>query len=232
MEKYFLSIIIPCFNEFNTVGLIINKIYSLNLKIDFEVIVINDGSTDGTINVLKRIKKRNFSFKTLEKNQGKGNAVKEGVNLSSGKFVLIQDADLEYDPNDYPLLLDPIFRYNAEIVYGSRFRGGNSTRLVYFKNAIANKFLTFMFNCFSNLNFTDIETGYKLIKKSLLKDIEITEKSFGIEVEITAKLANLTNNFYEVGISYNGRTYEEGKKIGFKDGLRAFYAIIKYNIFK
>ncbi len=231
MKKVFLSVIIPCFNESKTILNVIEKIYKQKLNVGIEVIVIDDGSTDGSSEIIKNIRKPNFSYKLLSKNSGKGHAVKQGIKLAIGEYILIQDADLEYDPKDYKTLLNPIFEFNADVVYGSRFKGGSSIRLVYFVNALANKFLTFFFNCFSNLNFTDIETGYKLIKRSLLKDINIKEKGFGIEIEITAKLTKLTNKFYEVGISYNGRTYDEGKKIGFKDGIRAFYAIIKYNIF-
>lgn len=231
MKKVFLSVIIPCFNESKTILNVIEKIYKQKLNVGIEVIVIDDGSTDGSSEIIKNIRKPNFSYKLLSKNSGKGHAVKQGIKLAIGEYILIQDADLEYDPKDYKILLNPIFEFNADVVYGSRFKGGSSIRLVYFVNALANKFLTFFFNCFSNLNFTDIETGYKLIKRSLLKDINIKEKGFGIEIEITAKLTKLTNKFYEVGISYNGRTYDEGKKIGFKDGIRAFYAIIKYNIF-
>lgn len=231
MKKVFLSVIIPCFNESKTILNVIEKIYKQKLNVGIEVIVIDDGSTDGCSEIIKNVRKPNFSYKLLSKNSGKGHAVKQGIKLAIGEYILIQDADLEYDPKDYKILLNPIFEFNADVVYGSRFKGGSSIRLVYFVNALANKFLTFFFNCFSNLNFTDIETGYKLIKRSLLKDINIKEKGFGIEIEITAKLTKLTNKFYEVGISYNGRTYDEGKKIGFKDGIRAFYAIIKYNIF-
>ncbi len=231
MKKIFLSVIIPCFNESNTILNVIDKIYRQRLKVKIEVIVIDDGSSDGSPDIIKKIRKPNFTYKIFKKNKGKGFAVKTGIKLAKGDYILIQDADLEYDPKDYKVLLNPIFEYGADVVYGSRFKGGDSIRLVYFVNALANKFLTFLFNCFSNLNFTDIETGYKLIKRSLLKDIDIVETGFGVEIEITAKLCKITNKFYEVGISYNGRTYDEGKKIGLKDGLRAFYAIIKYNIF-
>ena len=231
-NELFLSIIIPCFNEEKTITKVIKKIYALKLKFKFEIIVVDDASKDNSIFRVSELKKKETRIISLPENQGKGNAIKTGVNVCKGKYVLIQDADLEYNPDDYEKLLEPVFDFNADVVYGSRFIGSQAKKSGYFINALANKGLTFLSNLFNNLTITDMETGYKLIKKSLYDKIDLEEKRFGLEPEITAKISKLTKSIYEVGISYNARTWEEGKKIGFKDGLRAIYCIIKYNFFR
>ena len=231
-NEFFLSIIIPCFNEEKTITKVIKKIYNQRLKFKFEIIVVDDASEDNSIMLVNKLKKKETRIISLPENQGKGNAIKTGVSNCKGKYVLIQDADLEYNPDDYEKLLEPVFDFNADVVYGSRFVGSQAKKSGYFLNALANKGLTFLSNLFNNLTITDMETGYKLIKKSLYDKIDLEEKRFGLEPEITAKISKLTKSIYEVGISYNARTWEEGKKIGFKDGLRAIYCIIKYNFFR
>ncbi len=228
----FLSIIIPCFNEEKTIIKVIKKIYTQKLKFKFEIIIVDDASEDNSISLVNELKKKEIKVISLQENQGKGNAVKTGIICSKGKYVLIQDADLEYNPDDYEKLLKPVFEFNADVVYGSRFLGSQAKKSGYFMNALANKGLTFLSNLLNNLTITDMETGYKLIKKSLYDKINIEEKRFGLEPEITAKISKLTKSIYEVGISYNARTWEEGKKIGYKDGIRAIYCIIKYNLFR
>ena len=228
----FLSIIIPCFNEEKTITKIIEKIYAQKLKFRFEIIIVDDASKDNSISLVSEFKKKEIRVISLKKNQGKGNAIKTGISSSHGRYVLIQDADLEYNPDDYEKLLKPVFEFNADVVYGSRFLGSEAKKSGYFLNALANKGLTFLSNLFNNLTITDMETGYKLVKRSLYNKIDIEEKRFGLEPEITAKISKLTKSIYEVGISYNARTWEEGKKIGFKDGIRAIYCIIKYNLFR
>ena len=226
-----LSILIPCFNEINTIEKVldnINKNY-LNQK---EIIIIDDGSTDGTKEFLKK-KKIDPEIKIIfhDKNYGKGYALKSGLKEVTGEVVLIQDADLEYDPKDYYNLLLPFEETDADIVYGSRFLGYKYARLHYFSHFIANKILTFFCNIFTNLNMTDMETGFKVFKKNVIQSIEIQEKSFGVEPEITVKLAKKGFKFFEVPISYNGRSYYEGKKVTAKDGLIALICIIRYKFF-
>ncbi len=233
MTKKKLSIIIPVFNEEKTISQVLEKVLQFNLQ-DKEVIVINDGSTDST----KKILNDNFSDKkdliilNNEKNRGKGFAVREGINVSTGEIILIQDADTEYDPNDFKILLDPINKGYAEVVYGSRFIGSNPHRVMYFANRIANSFLTFFSNLLTNLNLTDMETGYKVFNKKLLNNFELKENDFGFEPELTIKLAKTKCRFYEVGISYKGRTYEEGKKIRAIDFFKAIIVLIRYKFFK
>jgi len=226
-----ISIIIPCFNEEKTISLVINKILS-NYAGEKEIIVIDDCSNDKTREILKsdlenKIDKLIFN----EKNYGKGFSIRKGINIAEGDVVLIQDADLEYDPSDYNKLLKPIEKGVADVVYGSRFLGGEEKRVLYFWHTIGNKFLTTFSNMFSNLNLTDMEVGYKLFKSNVIKDIDLIENRFGFEPEITAKIAKKKIRIFEVGISYYGRKYEDGKKITWKDGVSALRCIIKYNLF-
>jgi glycosyltransferase involved in cell wall biosynthesis len=230
-----LSIVIPCYNESKTIKEIIKKVlYYLdfyNFKI-FEVIIVDDCSNDGTINFLKEIS-LNEKIKVYyhNKNLGKGAAVHTGIKNSSGDILIIQDADLEYDPSDYQKLLIPFFEADADVVYGSRFIGGGKyVRIHFFWHYLANKTITFVCNMFTNLNLTDVETGYKFFKTSCLKNIKLKEKSFSFEPEITIKLAKKKCKFFEVPITYNGRSYDEGKKIGLKDAFIAFKAIFVYSI--
>ena len=227
-----LSIVIPCFNEEKTISKVIDKILKLS-EIDKEIIIINDGSTDNTRKILDDLKNRSqiISSHNHDKNEGKGAALKTGFGKSNGDIILVQDADLEYDPNDYHKLIQPFYKTDAQIVYGSRFMGGDYVRLHYFWHFIANKLLTTMTNIFTNLNMTDMETGYKVFKRECLQNIQLQEKGFGVEPELTIKLAKNKYIFYEVPISYRGRSYKDGKKITIKDAFRAFYCIIRYSLF-
>ena len=226
-----ISIIIPCFNEEKTILLVINKILS-NYPGEKEIIVIDDCSNDKTREILKSdLEKKIDKLIFNEKNYGKGFSIRKGINIAEGDVILIQDADLEYDPSDYNKLLKPIERGVADVVYGSRFLGGEEKRVLYFWHTIGNKFLTTFSNMFSNLNLTDMEVGYKLFKSNVIKDIELIENRFGFEPEITAKIAKKKIRIFEVGISYYGRKYEDGKKITWKDGVSALRCIIKYNLF-
>lgn len=226
-----ISIIIPCYNEKYTVEEVIHRVKMSNIS-NLEIILVDDNSNDGTKQILeKKIHTLVDKIVYHEKNLGKGAAIQSGLKLVSGDIIIIQDADLEYDPKDYKKLLEPFYSNNADVVYGSRFFGGESRRIIYFKNQLANKFLTFISNIFTGLNLTDMETGYKCFTKKAVKNINLIEKSFGFEPEITAKLAKKKLKFFEVGISYYGRTYEEGKKIRPIDGLKALICIIKYNLF-
>ena len=231
-----LSIIIPIYNEERTISEIVHAVESSNkLGLDHEIILIDDFSSDKTPEIISKIDKENPSLIMVKHsiNQGKGAALRSGFQQATGDIILIQDADLEYDPKEYPKLLKPIIENKADVVYGSRFRSDQETRVLYFWHRVANGLLTLLSNMFTNLNLTDMETGYKVFRKEILDKLNLTENRFGIEPEITAKIARLPNiRIYEVGISYFGRTYEEGKKIGIKDAFRAFYAIIKYSIFK
>ena len=225
-----LSVIIPVYNEANFIGSVINKALSVKLEfphIEREIIVINDGSKDGTFNELEKFKGRIKAIH-LQSNRGKGTALREGFKLATGDVVIIQDADLEYDPQDYNKLLKPIIDGKADIVYGSRFSGGESHRVLFFWHYIANKFLTTLSNMVSNLNLTDMETGYKVFKKKAIDSITLKENRFGFEPEVTVKLAQKGWRFYEVGISYNGRNYKEGKKIRWPDAINAFFVILRY----
>ena len=227
-----LSIVIPCFNEEKTLKLIVEKV--LNYKeIEKEVLIIDDCSTDNSKTIINELSNTHPEIRGiyLEKNLGKGSAIKKGFDLANGDIVLIQDADLEYDPKDFPALIKPFRNTDADIVYGSRFMGGEYVRLHFFWHFVANKILTFMTNIVTNLNMSDMETGYKLFKKSVIQSIDIKEKSFGVEPEITVKLAKKKFIFYEVPISYRGRSYDEGKKITLKDAFSALYCIFKYRFF-
>ena len=226
-----LSVLIPCFNEKNTIERIVGKINKLE-NLNIEIIIIDDNSIDGTREILKNeIKNQVSQIIFNEENHGKGYCVKKGIEAATGDIILIQDADLEYDPKEYFKLIKPINDGNADVVYGSRFIGGDERRILFFWHTVANKLLTFLSNMFTNLNLTDMETCYKVFKKDLMQRIDLKEKGFGFDPEITAKLAKRKPKIYEVGISYFGRTYEEGKKINFKDAFIVLKCIIIYNLF-
>ena len=227
-----LSIIIPCFNEEKTISLIIEKILS-SYTGEKEIIVIDDCSSDKTREILKTDLKNKIDKLILNTSDyGKGFSIREGINIAEGNIILIQDADLEYDPSDYVKLIKPIKNGDADVVYGSRFLGGEEKRVLYFWHTLGNKFLTIFSNIFSNLNLTDMEVGYKLFKSEIIKDINLQENRFGFEPEITAKIAKKKIRIFEVGISYYGRKYSDGKKITWKDGISALRCILKYNLFK
>ena len=226
-----LSIIIPCFNEEKTIKQILGRIKNQN-EFEKEIIVIDDFSTDSTRTILENDLKDEINLLILNsKNYGKGYSIREGIDKSTGDIILIQDADLEYDPNDYGKLINPIKKDVADVVYGSRFLGGGETRVLYFWHTVGNKFLTLLSNMFSNLNLTDMEVGYKVFKADVLKDLKLEENRFGFEPEITAKIAKKNLRIFEVSISYFGRKYNEGKKITWKDGFSAIRCIAKYNLF-
>ena len=226
-----ITIIIPCYNEVKTIEIIVNKILKLN-KYKFEIIIVDDYSIDGSREILKNKLSSKVSLIIYnEKNYGKGYCIKKGVEQSNGNVILIQDADLEYDPNDYPKLINPIINNYADVVYGSRFVGGDEKRVLFFWHTVANKILTLLSNIFSNLNLTDMECGYKVFRSEVLKKITLKQNRFGFEPEITAKISKMNIRIFEVGVSYFGRTYSEGKKITYKDAFNALYCIIRYNIF-
>ncbi len=227
-----LSIVIPCYNEINTIEMILNRVINCGVELEKEIVIVDDLSTDGTRDHLKTLEKK-FPIRVIyhEQNQGKGAALRTGFKAATGDIITIQDADLEYNPQEYIKLLKPILEGNADVVYGSRFIGSDSHRVLYFWHSIGNKFLTLLSNMFTNLNLTDMEVCYKVFKKEVLNKIELKENRFGFEPEFTAKISRHGFRIYEVGISYAGRTYKEGKKINWKDGLRAIYVIIKYNLF-
>ena len=223
------TIIIPCFNEIKTIKILLNRVKN-NINTEDNIIIVDDGSTDGTTDFLKTIEDRSIEIIFHKNNLGKGKAIQTALDKNLSDLIIIQDADLEYNPKDYNLLLKPFLETDADIVYGSRFIGTNDyVRVHLFWHYLANKILTFICNIFTNLNMSDMETGYKSFKKEAIKSIKLNEKSFGIEPEITIKLAKKKFKFYEVPISYAGRSYEEGKKIGLKDAFIAIYCIFKYS---
>jgi len=227
-----LTVVIPCYNENNTIQTVVERVLDCPLE-NIEIIVVDDASTDGTQETLMR-STESLVTKVIyhERNLGKGAAIRSGLNVATGDVVVIQDADLEYDPNQLPEMFELIKADKADVVFGSRFLGGGPHRVVYFWHMVGNRFLTLLSNMLTNINLTDVETCYKMFRRGVIQSIEIEEDRFGFEPEITAKVARGNNRIYEIGISYYGRTYAEGKKIGWKDGFRAIYVILKYNIWK
>lgn len=232
-----LSVLIPAYNEEKTISVILDKLLSVKLvnNIEMEIVVVNDASKDNTLTVLEDYisghREAGIIHYSQQVNQGKGAAIHKAIELATGDYLIVQDADLEYDPEEFNDLLKPVFKDNADVVYGSRFMGGNPHRILFFWHSIGNKMLTFASNAFTNLNLTDMETCYKLIRADIAKRLLLKEKRFGFEPEVTAKLARIPNiRIYEIGISYYGRTYAEGKKIGWRDGFRALWCIFKYNV--
>ena len=227
-----LSVVVPCFNEKATIGAILDAVRAAPGP-DKEIVVVDDGSTDGTRELLEgELQSKVDTLVVHVRNRGKGAALRSGFEAATSDIILVQDADLEYDPQDYQRLTDPILADKADVVYGSRFLGGSAHRVVYYWHFVGNRFLTVLSNMFTNINLTDMETGYKAFRRSVLEAITLEEDRFGFEPEITAKISKLNVRIYEVGISYHGRTYSEGKKIGWKDGVWALWCIFKHNLFR
>ncbi|MEM9072808.1 MAG: glycosyltransferase family 2 protein [Myxococcota bacterium] len=225
-----LSVVIPIYNEIATLDEIVRRVQAVEL--DKELVLVDDGSTDGTRDLLSELEARYDNVQVIlhDRNQGKGAALRTGFQHCKGDIVIVQDADLEYDPNEYPRLIAPILDGRADVVYGSRFVGGDEHRVLYFWHMVGNRFLTLLSNMMTNLNLTDMETCYKVFRREVIQGITIEENRFGFEPEITAKMAKQRVAIYEIGISYSGRTYDEGKKIGWRDGVRALWCIAKYNL--
>ena len=227
-----LSVVIPCYNEKKTIAELVEKVRNIQVP-SLEIIIVDDASTDGTRDVLKNNIEPLVDLVVYQSvNQGKGAALREGFKKATGDVVVIQDADLEYDPDELTMLMDPIIKNRADVVFGSRFLGSGPHRVVYFWHMVGNTFLTLLSNMLTNINLTDMECCYKMFRREIIQSVTIYENRFGVEPEITAKIARKNCRIYEVGISYYGRTYIEGKKIGWKDGFRALYAILKYNIWQ
>ena len=229
VSKVILSIIIPCFNESKTILSLIDAVKKSPVK-NREIIIVDDGSQDGTRDILNKLNDPEVRIIFHSKNKGKGAALRTGFNEAKGDICIVQDADLEYDPQEFPLVIQPILDGKADVVFGSRFQSGRPHRVVYFWHRVGNGLLTLMSNLFTDLNLSDMETCYKAFRREVIQSVNIRENRFGFEPEVTAKISKMNIKIYEVGISYYGRTYDEGKKIGWKDGVRAVYCILKYNL--
>lgn len=225
-----LSVVVPVYNERATLREVIGRV--LAVPIDMELLCIDDGSSDGSREILAELQQKHPQIRALlqPRNMGKGAALRRGIQEATGDFVIIQDADLEYDPSEFPQLLEPLIQGRADVVFGSRFLGGGPHRVLYFWHSVGNWILTLLSNCFTNINLSDMETCYKVFRREVIQSIPLEEDRFGFEPEITVKVARRKLRIYEVGISYSGRTYEEGKKIGWKDGVRALYCLVKYSL--